>query len=190
VAHRLPAGHRWRVAVSPTYWPHAWPSPEAVTLSLYLGQENYLNLPVRPPQPQDEAITPFDPPEHAPFVAHQPLRSDSRQRTVEHDLIENRWRLVDHLDGGLRRLEADGLEFGSTETNSYTIVEGEPLSAMVRCDRTIHLGRGEWQTRIETSSVMSADAEQFHVSNTLDAYEGNTRVFTKSWHCAVPRDLV
>lgn len=188
VAHRLPVGHRWRVALSPTYWPHAWPSPEEVTLTFHLGRESYLTLPVRPPQ--DEAIAPFDPPEHAPFVAHEQLRVDARQRTVEHDLIENRWSLVDQLDGGLLRLEADGLTFGSTETNRYTIVEGDPLSAMVRCDRMIHLGRDAWQTRIESSSLMSADAEQFHVSNTLDAYEGHTRVFTKTWHCTVPRDLV
>ena len=25
--HCLPAGHHWRIAVSPSYWPHAWPSP-------------------------------------------------------------------------------------------------------------------------------------------------------------------
>jgi hypothetical protein len=37
---------------------------------------------------------------------------------------------------------------------------------------------------------MTADAESFHVTNTLDAYEGATRVFAKTWSCAVPRDLV
>jgi predicted acyl esterase len=190
IAHRLPAGHRWRVAVSPTYWPHAWPAPAAVTLTLYLGQDSYLQLPVRPSQPQDEAITPFEPPEHAPFLAHRRLRSEARQRTVEHDLIQEKWILVERVEGGLCRLEASGLEFGSTDTNIYTIVEGEPLSAMVRCDRMVSLGRGDWQTRVETSSLMSADAEQFHVTSTLDAYEGNTRVFTRTWHCTVPRDLV
>ena len=30
--HRFERGHRIRLALSPTYWPHAWPSPEPVTL--------------------------------------------------------------------------------------------------------------------------------------------------------------
>ncbi len=30
--HRFASGHRIRLALSPTYWPHAWPSPEPVTL--------------------------------------------------------------------------------------------------------------------------------------------------------------
>src|SRR5581483_10193234 len=32
IAHRFEAGHRIRVAVSTTYWPWMWPSPEPVTL--------------------------------------------------------------------------------------------------------------------------------------------------------------
>jgi predicted acyl esterase len=47
-AHSLPAGHRWRVAISTTYWPWAWPSPEPVTLSLVTGKASQLKLPVRP----------------------------------------------------------------------------------------------------------------------------------------------
>jgi hypothetical protein len=37
---------------------------------------------------------------------------------------------------------------------------------------------------------MTADATHFHLSNQLDAYEGDVRVFTKSWVTAVPRDHV
>jgi putative CocE/NonD family hydrolase len=48
IAHSLPAGHRWRVAISPTYWPHAWPSPEPVTLTIFAGPASWLTLPMRP----------------------------------------------------------------------------------------------------------------------------------------------
>jgi hypothetical protein len=37
---------------------------------------------------------------------------------------------------------------------------------------------------------MTADGESFRVTNNLDAYEGNQRVFSKSWDFTVPRDLV
>jgi uncharacterized protein len=79
--------------------------------------------------------------------------------------------------------------YGSND-DVYTIVEDDPLSARIRCNRITGLRRGEWHVRIETSSTMSAGAEQFHVSNVLDAYEGNTRVFTRTWHIQIPRQLV
>src|SRR5690606_36291469 len=47
IGYKLPAGHRWRVALSPTYWRHAWPSPRPVTLSLLSWTHSYLHLPVR-----------------------------------------------------------------------------------------------------------------------------------------------
>ena len=34
VAQTIPKGHRLRVAVSSTYWPMVWPSPEDVTLTV------------------------------------------------------------------------------------------------------------------------------------------------------------
>jgi hypothetical protein len=37
---------------------------------------------------------------------------------------------------------------------------------------------------------MTSDASSFHVTNLLEAYEDETRVFAKSWVSSVPRDLV
>jgi hypothetical protein len=190
IAHTLPAGHRWRVAVSPTYWPHAWPSPEPVTLTLFTGRDSQLRLPVRPPQAQDDDIRPFDLPENSPMLARTSLRSSTRRRTAQYDPIQGSCTLQDHSDGGRQRLIASGLEFESLTTNTYSIKEDDPLSAAVRCDHTIRLGRGDWRVRLETYSLMTADAENFHVTNMLDAYEGNSRVFSKSWTFKVARDLV
>jgi hypothetical protein len=37
---------------------------------------------------------------------------------------------------------------------------------------------------------MSATAGSFQVTNALDAYEGDDRVFTRTWNAEVPRDCV
>ncbi len=37
---------------------------------------------------------------------------------------------------------------------------------------------------------MTADADAFHVTATLDAYEGDTRVFARAWALRFPRDGV
>lgn len=190
VAHTLPAGHRWRLAISPTYWPHAWPSPESVVLTVFTGQRSQLTLPVRPPQAQDEELACFPQPETSAPLAVNVLRTPSRKRILERDMVEGKHQLINRSDGGCRRFLTSGLEYDDLATDIYSIVEGDPLSAQVRCERVIKIGRGDWQTRVETSSVMSADAETFYVTNLLDAYEGNTRVFTKTWTFRVPRDLV
>ena len=45
-AHAFPAGHRIRLALSTTYWPIAWPSPEAATVTVSTGGSR-LSLPIR-----------------------------------------------------------------------------------------------------------------------------------------------
>ena len=59
-AHVFKPNARVRVAVSTTYWPTIWPSPEAVTLTLYAGNSE-LELPVRPPRREDAELKPFGP---------------------------------------------------------------------------------------------------------------------------------
>ena len=190
IGHVLSAGHRWQVALAPTYWPHAWPSPEPVTLQVMAGKLTRLTLPVRPPQEADDALPPFEDPETAALMKRQILREGNRTREVQHDLITDEWRLVDFSDEGERRLLPNGIEYGSTNRNTYTITEGKPLSAQVCCEWTMKVGRGEWQTRLESISKMEADAKHFFIINELTAYEGEDQVFSKNWTCKIPRDLV
>jgi predicted acyl esterase len=188
IAHAFPPGHRIRLAVSPTYWPLAWPSPEPVTLTLLPG-ESALELPVRPPRDETEP-PPFAEPETAPPLEAETLRHGTAARELRRDVATGRYDLVVGVDFfGSRRLP-DGLEYDEVGQDSFTIVEGDPLSAAGRSEWRISIGRDGWQTRVETSSALSADAEAFHVTNAVDAYEGNARVFAKAWTRRIPRDLV
>src|SRR5262249_25522747 len=76
--HTIQAGHRWRVALSPTYFPWAWPSPESVTLSVVTGATTHLELPVRQPRQEDTSLRPFDPPETSGPLAVEIRRLASR----------------------------------------------------------------------------------------------------------------
>ncbi|MBL4953660.1 CocE/NonD family hydrolase [Neobacillus sp. YIM B02564] len=186
----LPAGHRWRLALSPTYWPHAWPSPEPVTLQVFLGEKTYLRLPVRPAQLLDEDLPEFASPETAECMEREVIRPESRIRKVHYDLIKGVWDLEDVSDEGAYRLFYNGIEYGSINRNLYRIREGDPLSAEVRCEWSLTLGRGDWQTRLETISTMESDQYQFYLTNKLVAFEGEKEVFTKTWRTEIPRDLV
>ena len=187
IAYALPAGHRWRVAVSPTYWPWAWPSPEPATLTVTTGGDCRLVLPVRPPRPSERDLAPFGRPEGTPPLAIEITRPHLQTRTIQEDVASGRVDQHVTLASGFR-LADSGLSHEHERRDTYTIVEGNPLSAEVRCTHTIRVGRGDWQTRIETASTMSADATDFHTTNVLEAYEGDVRVFAKTWACTTPRD--
>ena len=188
-AHRLDIGHRWRVSISTTYWPHAWPSPTTVNLTLHTGESSRLILPVRPPGELDETLAPFGAPEGAPKLEYESLRPEDASRTFTYDEVPGQLQMVDRIDEGRNRL-SNGMIYDSVSVNKFSIIEGEPTSARVECTRQIELSRDDWTTKVGTLSVMTSDREYFHLTNVLDAYEGQTRVFTKSWTRKIRRELV
>ena len=189
-AHCITPGHRWRVAISPTYWPHAWPSPVTVRMTLYTGEESRLVLPGRLPGKQDASLAAFGSPEGAPPTEFENLRPDNSTRTFTYDVVAGRLQMLDRIDEGRNRLLGSDTVYDSVITNTFSIIEGQPLSARVQCNRQVEISRGDWQTRVETLSVMTSDASHFHLTNVLDAYEGQVRVFTKSWSRKIPREWV
>jgi hypothetical protein len=73
---------------------------------------------------------------------------------------------------------------------TYRIADGDPLSAEVEVFCSSALGRGEWQTLVETRSRMRATASEFLVTQRLDAYEGDEPVCSRTWELSFPRDNV
>ncbi|MDF1501008.1 MAG: CocE/NonD family hydrolase [Anaerolineales bacterium] len=190
IGHRLPAGHRWRLAISSTYWPMAWPSPEPVTLKLRTGQKSYLLLPYRPAHPDDDQAPGFGPAEEAKPMPHETLRPAEHQREITHEVAQRRLIQQDVVDEGHTRLIETNLEMYGDREDIFSISEDDPLSAMNICRRNLTLKREGWIIRAETESTMSADETHFHVTNMLEAFEGEKRVFTKTWNIRIPRNLV
>jgi hypothetical protein len=190
IAHSFPAGHRLRLAVSPTYWPWAWPAPEPVTLTVFTGGESRLELPVRPPRREDAGLAPFDEPEHSPPLANG-NGPPSLMRRQRGDVVTGETELVVELrlSDAPRRIPPSGIEYAESGRDTFTIVEGDPLSARARSEWTVRIGRGDWQTRVETQSELTADATRFRVVNRLEAFEGGRRIFERTTEAEIPRDL-
>ena len=188
ITHSFPAGHRLRVAVSPTYWPWAWPSPEPVRLTLFSGA---LDLPERPPRPEDEALPAFGEPEHSPALATESVEAGPQGRSIRRDLSTNLVEQVFDFDlGGTQKILDIDLETSDTNRTVYSIVEGDPLSAAVRFHATSGMARGDWRMLSEVTSEMTCDAEAFHVATTLEVTEGDAPVFVRTWTYRFPRDHV
>lgn len=190
LGQQIPAGHRLEVALSPTYWPQAWPSPKPVTLTVYSGEATHMDLPVRTPQPEDEASGNFERPETAQVMEREIIRKEKRTREVSHDTVNGIWTLEDFSDEGERKLPANGLQYGSINKNVYTIKENDPLSARVTCEWELTVGRDDWQTKLNTFSEMTSDEKNFYLTNTMTAFEGEKQIFNKTWKEEIPRDHV
>jgi len=188
IAHAFAAGNRLRLAVSTSYWPWIWPSPELATITVHTGPGSTIDLPVRPPRAEDAALPPFGEPEIATPLAYESLRRREPYVQVGQDHVSrlHEYRMSRALSGA-KRLPG-GLEYLDRDPIRFAIVDGDPLSAVVECRRTIEIRRGDWRTRLEMRSEMTGDAESFIVSESLDAYEGDTRRLALRRSCRVPRD--
>ncbi|AIF44459.1 CocE/NonD family hydrolase [Virgibacillus sp. SK37] len=189
IGQNLPAGHRLEVALSPTYWPQAWPSPKPVTLEVITGEDTLLSLPVRTPDPKLDSTIHFKPSETAPVIEREILREESRTREVTHSTITDKWKLEDFSDEGERRLIHNGLKHGSINKNTYSIKSGDPLSAHIRCEWEMTLGREDWDIKMYTESEMTSDETTFYLTNKLTAYYNKEEFFTRTWKKQIPRDF-
>jgi uncharacterized protein len=185
VAHRFDKGHRIRLAISPNYFPFAWPSPRTATLSI-ATQSSRIELPVRTPGPREPRLCPFEDPESAQRLCTEPqVDPRGKIRRLRHDLLAGRHELEAEMRNSVVH---DGLSYAEQSLDSFSITDDRPLTAMLRSDWTIEMRRDDWSVRIETRSTLTSDAGAFHLTNELDAYERGSQVSERSWKVSVPRD--
>ena len=177
----IPAGHRIRLALSTSYWPWLWPSPDLATVSVSTPGSR-LVLPV--PDPADAGLPApvFGPAEIAPPVPVEELR--------EHCPVIS-------ASGGVFRLRRDltgmvrypsGLVYSDYDPTQFSIDPSDPLSARVDLFRRTQLSRGTWSVRLETEASMTCDKEFFQLAARQRAYEGDTLVHSREYGTSVPRD--
>ncbi len=183
--YRLRAGHSLRLALSNSYWPFVWPSPEAGTLTLTGGS---LTLPVHHGADAPEWTPP--PAEHAAPFAHRVIRPGKTRRYIEEDLIAGTTALVVEDDLGDTENLSHGLISGETMSERWEIAPDDPLSA-----RAVHiweqrLSRGAWSVRTRAEAEMTGTASHLRMTAHLRAWEGEALVFERRWDEEVERSFV
>ncbi|MDP4333686.1 CocE/NonD family hydrolase [Curtobacterium sp. A7_M15] len=167
--HRFAAGHRLRIAVSTSYWPWVWPHGTAPTITVDPAA-SHVELPVWT-RADDDGVR-FEQPERSEPLAIERVAPTAvlPQRTVTHDVETGEWTLdVDPGYGG-GRVYPDGLVFSEDARETYRIRSDDPTSASATSRWAIGLAKPEWAARLETASEVTADADAFHVRNTVRAW--------------------
>jgi hypothetical protein len=189
IAQLFPVGHRLRIAISTSYWPLAWPAPESTRISIVAGRSG-LRLPVRPAGASDTSPPAFDEPEAAPPLEMTMIEPPHHNWRVIRDLDTDVSTLEVINDGGVMHIRDIGLELGrkalewyTYQGDDFTSVRGETL-----WERSFR--RGDWRIRTVTRTVLTSSAGEFYLRAELDAYEGDTRVYSRNWDTVIPRDFI
>lgn len=185
LAHSVAPGHRLRVAISTCYWPMIWPSAHPVELSLMAG-ESKIDLPVRPGR--DEPAVTFDPPVVSPVGATTEIEPASSSRSLERDFASGRWTETLVEDSGIYRIEDIDLEISDGMTCTYSISEGDPLSAEGVWRWHTTRSRGDWDIGIYTETRLRATETEWLIDTDIDAQEDGRSIFSKAWRERIPRD--
>jgi hypothetical protein len=189
IAHIFPAGHRFRVSVSTSYWPIAWAAPRPTCLTVVTGASRLL-LPVRSSSAGDAGLTPFAEPEAARSSEPRQLTTARHNWLVTRDLANDIATLEVINDNGIYRLDEIDLEIENQTCEWYTF-QGDDFDSLRGEVRSVRgLKRGDWHVRTITRTVLTSDAENFRLRAELDAYEDGHRVFCRSWDRTIPRKLV
>ncbi|MFD3504292.1 CocE/NonD family hydrolase [Streptomyces sp. NPDC058676] len=190
VAQAFPPGHRIRLSLSTSYWPLAWPPPKPALLSVHEGSST-LTLPVRPTdEPGEVPAKPFEEPEGTPPLAVSRLTPPEQRWDVKRDLIGYHAELEIVKDQGLVRFDEIGLDAGRRAYERYATVADDFTSVRGESTWTMRFRREDWDVRVVTHTRLSCDEQDFFVDATLDGYEGDRRVFSRTWNETVPRDLL
>ncbi len=187
LAHTVPAGHRIRVAISTSYWPMIWPSPELATLTVYEAG-TVIDLPV--PGTGVRTTTPirFEPPEDAHAGQVTSNRTGVERRTVVRDLGLGSTTFSAWRDDGENTIDAIGTTLAYTRLRQSSITDGDPLSARSITESRATFRRDDWNVTVETRIELTCDADQFRFVAHMTALDDNEPFFERQVDRSIRRD--
>jgi hypothetical protein len=186
MGNAIERGHRLRLALSPTSWPMVWPQPTAEPLRVVLGGCR-LALPVLASTAGEADRGPgpaFGPAEYA--MPLERTGESERRRWVERAGEESVLREREHVDARLPEL---GVRTREENTGVWRIKDADPLSASCEFVRDYAVERKSVRGRVLCRARMSADAEEFHITERLEVFDDDERIHLIERSYDIPRNL-
>lgn len=189
IAQHFRTGHKIRLSLSTSYWPLVWPSPEPVTLTIQ-PENCYLTLPIRSDGKEDAQLTDLGKPDLEEIMKSTLLVPPKREWQVINNLATNEVTL--HVTNNDAQCKIDDINWAIqkdvTEKYSYQTYNYDTLRGEVISERSFK--RDDWTVYTKTRTVLTSTKTHFIIRATLDAYESDVRVFSKSWDERIKRDYL
>jgi putative CocE/NonD family hydrolase len=188
----FPRGHRIRLSVSNAQWPMIWPTPYAMTTTLFVGgaKPTDLLLPVVPraerPIPRFEPVSE----EEEPVPGYESVDTGTTSGYGEISSIERnaetRTTRVTATNDSTSRYPWG--EERVTEKITHEASDLTPELASVRGEYSITVTLSDRTLRWECDVTLKSDRESFHYSNHRRLFQNGTLVREKSWNDVIRRD--
>ncbi len=189
IAQRFPAGHQIRLSLSTSYWPLAWPPPEPVRLTIYPAKSKIF-LPLRKSNELDSELRDLGSPDLQEVMPSTILHPAVKEWQVIHNLRSNKVTLHVINHEAKTKLPEINWAMGKKveekyiyRNNNYDTLRGEVTS-----ERKFE--RDDWSVYTKTRTILTSTKTHFIIRATLDAYEGDVRIYSKTWDEKVKRDLL
>jgi hypothetical protein len=161
-----------------------------VTLTLHGWR---LDLPARPPRPEDAELAPLGPAEAAPEPEMVDLADEhpGPRTASDPDPVVTELSFSSGFDAAgdpvLTRYSAIGLDAGHGFEVRFRLREGDAIAAETEMRQRRLLRRGGWSVRIDTLAHLEQDADGLRLRGRLEAWEGDERVCRREWDARLPR---
>ena len=187
IGYRFAVGHKIRVAISTSYWPIAWPSPNRTTLKIYPGKSR-LNLPVRKETGKEIIISKSESGSQMADFMQIHMQSE-HSRTITEDIGSGETLLKTFDDMGRKTISSSGITMACHVTEKYRIHKHDPLSARLDIEWVYEHGRqDEFSTRIVSKQSQWSDKDNHHLQAELFAYDEEEEFFNKHWYKIIQRN--
>jgi predicted acyl esterase len=188
----FPEGHRIRLAVNNAQWPMLWPTPYAMTTSLYLGGENgsHMLLPVVPPGPgtNPEFLPPVKDPELPGFESLDVGTSSGYGEISSVDRNPQTGEVtVTATNAGASRYPW-GTE-AYRETIEHRTSDAHPEQTEVRGTHRMEVTLKDRVLVWEADLSFTSDLNNFYYRYTRRLTENGELVREKIWTDTIPRDF-
>ena len=182
----LKPGHRLRLALSTQLWPMAWTVEKPAILTLDLANST-LELPARNVGDDSEIIMPFAPAEAETPPCHEVIEPSKGTRNIIQN-VETGETIYDvTFNGGRTKFEATNLTYGSQNSQRYSIIKDDPLSACIEYTANFSFTREDWDVRTESELTVTCDENNFYLKGRVVAFEKGEEMFARRWDIDVPR---
>lgn len=176
-----------RLALSTSYFPTVWPSPEAATLTVDCAK-SILHLPTRASNPLDRELKPFEPAVNAPPLETIQIREGSSKNTITEDLATGEMTATYYSDIGLCEIKETGWRFGECTEFVTKIKPDDPLSGLAQVKFRQEFGRAGLDLVLDGLTTMTATATEWHLTMEIEALEQGEQIFKREWKYTIPRD--
>ena len=187
----FPKGHRIRLAVGNAQWPMIWPTPYAMTTTLYMGPDgSRLLLPVVPPAERPRpTYLPIDAREER-LPGFESLDAGTTSGYGEISSVDR------NPQKGTAKVVATSTsasrypwgEEHNTESITHEAQDGKPESASVTGEYGTTVKLKDRTLRWECRVVLRSDRENFYYSSVRRLQKDGVLLREKTWEQTIPRD--